>query len=87
MATNLFSVGDTIDQESAEFTVVAGTPAGICLKGVTGKARMILKKKDDAGAFQPTNAALTDAAPDGTLVAPGVYKLQRKEGMCGAFRD
>jgi hypothetical protein len=87
MATNLFTTGSTIDEESAEFTVVAGTPAALCLKGVVGDARMVLYKKDDAAAFQPTRIELTGGRPDGVLVAAGIYKLRREGGTCGVFRD
>ncbi|HEV7345765.1 MAG TPA: hypothetical protein VGN60_09075 [Devosia sp.] len=87
MALNLFTTGDTIDEESGEFTVVAGTPAGLCLKGASNDARVVVLKKDDADAFQPTSMQLTNASPDGMLVSPGTYKLRREGGTCGVFRD
>lgn len=89
MATTILATASTVDLFGDEFTVVAGTPAGICLvgAGVDNLCRVIAVKKNPAGTFEPTTIELTSARPDGTIVAPGVYKLQRKAGTVGAFRD
>ena len=88
MASNLIASGETgAADASADINVVAGAPVTVCLKDARNTARVIIEKKDDAAAWQPTGSSLDAAGPTRTLVGAGVYRLRRVAGYCGAFRD
>lgn len=90
MAINLLTTGPLASGPAdigVEFTISAGTPGGINLKGFDNTARVVLQKQDDTAAWVDTSVALTASSPDGVLVNPGVYRAKRVAGICGVFRD
>lgn len=87
MATNLLTTGATIDERSADVTVVTGTPVTVHLKNADNEARIVIEKQDDAQAWQATAQELDAAEPSRILVGAGVYSVVRKAGICGAFYD
>jgi hypothetical protein len=87
MATNLLTTSSTVDERSGNVTVLTGTPVTVHLKGADKDARMVVEKRDDAAAWQPTGEALTAADPSCLLVGSGVYSVVRMAGTCGAFYD
>lgn len=84
MATSLIAAGTTA-ADSADVTVVAGTPQTVALKAAADGAEVAIKLKDDGGAYNIVGR-LTSAVPAQMISAPGVYRLSRIAGAsCGVF--
>ena len=85
MATQILSTANTA-ADSADVTVVAGTPLAVSLKGVAdGNALVIIKLKDDASAYNVVGS-LTSSQPSTLISAPGTYRFTRVAGAtCGVF--
>jgi hypothetical protein len=86
MATQLLATADTA-ADSADVTVAAGVPVTIGLKGAAAGARVLLKLKDDADAYNVIGELNGNAGERAlTIYGPGVYRLTRVAGAsCGVF--
>lgn len=87
MATIVLAAGAEAGVIGDEFVVTSGAVLGLCLMAYDNSAKVVLLKRDPAGAFAETSVYLTATSPDGVLVAPGAYKAKRVAGNCGLFRD
>lgn len=89
MATEVLAIGATAEN-SADQTVVAGTPKTFCLKDTAGGtispyAEVEIQLKDDASQYF-TIATLTGLDPALVVTGAGVYRFSRKAGFsCGVF--
>ncbi|RUW55055.1 hypothetical protein EOA32_03260 [Mesorhizobium sp. M1A.F.Ca.ET.072.01.1.1] len=85
MATQILATANTA-ADSADVIVAAGTPLAVGLKGVAdGGALVIIKLKDDAGAYNVVGS-LTSTSPSTLISAPGTYRFSRVAGAtCGVF--
>jgi len=86
MATELLAAASTA-ADSADVTVAAGVPVTIGLKGAAAGARVLLKLKDDGGAYNVIGELNGNAGELAmTIYGPGVYRLTRVAGVtCGVF--
>lgn len=85
MATQILATASTA-ADSADVTVVAGTPLTVGLKGVAdGGALVAIKLKDDASAYNVVGS-LTATQSSILISAPGTYRFSRVAGAtCGVF--
>jgi len=85
MATQILATASGA-ADSADITVVAGTPLTVALKGAEFGAHVDVKLKDDAGVYR-TVANLTPSQNNGSgvITGPGVYQFSRRSGTCGVF--
>lgn len=84
MATQLLAAGTTA-ADSADVTVVAGTPITVALKAAADGAEVAVKLKDDGAAYNIVGR-LTSAQPALMVSAPGTYRFSRIAGAsCGVF--
>lgn len=85
MATEILATGSTA-ANSADVSVVAGTPLAVSLKGMTNMdARVVVYLKDDAAAYNQVGD-LVASQPAITITAPGTYRFTRVAGgTCGVF--
>lgn len=83
-ATQILAAGNTA-ADSADVTVVAGTPVTVCLKGVAVGATVNISLKDDAGAYNVIGQLISQN-PALMISAPGTYRFSRVAGgTCGVF--
>jgi len=83
-AAQILSTASTA-ADSADITVVAGTPLTVCLKGSVAGAEVIVSLKDDASAYNQVRR-LTHLSPATCISAPGTYRFTRVAGAaCGVF--
>lgn len=84
-AANILVIGTTA-LDSSDVVVAAGTPLTVGLKGVVdGKASVIIKLRDDGGAYNVVGA-LTSINPATVINAPGTYRFSREAGgSCGVY--
>lgn len=84
MATQLLAAGTTA-ADSADVTVVAGTPVTVALKAAADGAEVAVKLKDDGAAYNIVGR-ITSSAPALMISAPGTYRFSRVAGAtCGVF--
>jgi hypothetical protein len=81
--TLLIATG-TADADSADFAVVAGTPATVFLKDAAGpvldtQARAAIQIKDAGGQYF-TVGQLTGANPVQVIDGPGTFRVQKYAG-------
>lgn len=89
MATELIATGSTA-ANSSDVVIADGASLTVGLKGQTGpNARVIIKLKDDGGAYNNIGGAggeLTSDRPSVVLAGPGTYRLSRIAGAtCGVY--
>lgn len=87
MATEILATGNTAEN-SSEFTVTAGTPLTVALKGGSASnGPVAIQLKDDEEEWVQVGALGGGGAPPAVVInGPGVYRLVRPEGTtCGAF--
>lgn len=71
--------------DSADVTVVAGTPLTVGLKGYDNLAKVYVYLKDDAAVYDLIGT-LTAYIPATCITAPGTYRFSRVVGAtCGVF--
>lgn len=85
-AAELIATGSTA-ANSADVTVVAGTPITVGLKGVVdANATVLVSLKDDGSAYNRINSRLTSDVASLMISAPGTYRFSRVAGStCGVF--
>lgn len=87
MATQILATGSTA-AESSEFTVTAGIPVTVALKGGSAHNGPVqIQLKDDANEWVNVGTLGGSGSSVATVInGPGVYRLLRPAGtMCGAF--
>ena len=83
-AAELIATGTTA-ANSADVTVVAGTPITVALKAAADGAEVAVKLKDDGAAYNIVGR-ITSAQPSLMILAPGTYRFSRIAGAsCGVF--
>lgn len=88
MAQTVALANGTTALDSSEFTVAAGTPVTIGMKGHAGPgAAIYVFVKDPDGAYQKAGV-LDNDRPVRVIDAPGTYLLRRPAGpICGAWYE
>jgi hypothetical protein len=83
-ATQILPAANTA-ADSADVTVVAGTPLTVCLKVWDVGAKVYISLKDDGSAYNVVGK-LTAYEPSLMISAPGTYRFSRVAGAtCGVF--
>lgn len=84
-AAELIAAGSTA-ANSSDVVIASGDYLVVGLKGQTSPtARVIIKLKDDAGAYNNIYELNSDR-PAAVLTGPGTYRLSRlATGTCGVF--
>lgn len=88
-ASELLATGSSVNANSTDLDVAAGSPVTVSLKGmVTGEyAEVHTALKNDAGGYQVlAEFPLSSARPVLTISGPGTYRFTRKVGTCGVYR-
>lgn len=81
MASEIIAVGTTVGTQSAELTLVAGTPITYIFKGI-GSVRLLFK--DSGATLIDTGIKMgSDGQSNCVIDAAGVYRWERVSGNCG----
>lgn len=86
MAAALILATNTTGADSSDLVVASGTPVTVALKGVIGSPLVLIKLKDDAGAYQQVGE-LTGDNRVRVITGPGTYLFTRvaNGATCGVF--
>lgn len=84
-ATDILSTSNLQEETSADFAVVAGTPASIVLKNPTPGCLVSIQVKTGTSSY--TEIGIISAwSPQASIASPGDYRCIRRQGSCGVAR-